>query len=179
MLQGDVIALESHNCLVKADNRLVAVLGVEGLAVIETKDSVLVVPLDKAQKVKDMVRLLKGRGELDHQREVYRPWGSYDSIDLGSNYQVKRISVNPGARLSLQRHKHRAEHWVVVSGLATVHLDGNEHSLKANDSIYIKVGAIHSLANDTNEPLHLIEVQSGSYLGEDDIERLEDLYGRI
>ena len=178
MLQGDVIALESHNCLVKADNRLVAVLGVEGLAVIETKDSVLVVPLDKAQKVKDMVRLLKGRGELDHQREVYRPWGSYDSIDLGSNYQVKRISVNPGARLSLQRHKHRAEHWVVVSGLATVHLDGNEHILEANDSIYIKVGAIHSLANNTDDALHLIEVQSGSYLGEDDIERLEDAYGR-
>jgi len=153
-------------------------MGVEGLAVIETKDAVLVAPLDQAQHVKDLVAQLQGRDELVHQREVYRPWGSYDSVDSGENYQVKRISVNPGAKLSLQRHQYRAEHWVVVSGLATVYLDGNEHSLKANDSIYIEVGAIHSLANNTSTPLHLIEVQSGSYLGEDDIERLEDLYGR-
>jgi mannose-1-phosphate guanylyltransferase/mannose-6-phosphate isomerase len=179
VLQGDVIALNSCNSLVKADNRLVAVHGVEGLAVIETKDAVLVVPLNQAQQVKDMVAQLQDRSELMHHREVYRPWGSYDSVDSGENYQVKRISINPGAKLSLQRHQYRAEHWIVVSGLATVHLDGNEHSLKANDSIYIKVGAIHSLANNTHEPLHLIEVQSGSYLGEDDIERLEDLYGRI
>jgi len=178
VLQGDTVALNSHNCLVKAQNRLVAILGIEGLAVIETKDAVLVAPLDQAQQVKDLVAQLQGRDELTRQREVYRPWGSYDSVDSGANYQVKRITVNPGARLSLQRHQHRAEHWVVVSGLATVHLDGNEHSLKTNESIYIQVGAVHSLANNTNAPLHLIEVQSGSYLGEDDIERLEDLYGR-
>jgi mannose-1-phosphate guanylyltransferase len=178
VLQGDTLALNSQNCLVKASNRLVAILGVEGLAVIETKDAVLVAPLSQAQQVKDVVSQLQGRDELKHEREVYRPWGSYDSVDSGNNYQVKRISVNPGAKLSLQRHQHRAEHWVVVSGLATVYLDGNEHSLKANDSIYIQVGAIHSLANNTSDPLHLIEVQSGSYLGEDDIERLEDLYGR-
>ena len=178
VLQGDAVSFNSHNCLVKAENRLVAVAGVEGLAVIETKDAVLVLPLDQAQQVKDLVAQLKDRKELSHHREVYRPWGSYDSVDSGENYQVKRISVNPGAKLSLQRHQYRAEHWVVVSGLATVYLDGNEHSLKANDSIYIQVGAIHSLANNTSAPLHLIEVQSGSYLGEDDIERLEDLYGR-
>lgn len=178
VLQGDVIALDSNNCLLKSESRLVAVLGLEGLAVIDTKDAVLVAPLDQAQKIKDMVSQLQGRSELTHHREVYRPWGSYESIDSGANYQVKRISVNPGAKLSLQRHRYRAEHWVVVIGLATVHLDGVEHSLKANDSIYIEVGAIHSLANNTPEPLSLVEVQSGSYLGEDDIERLEDLYGR-
>jgi len=178
VLQGDAVALDSQNCLVKAQNRLVAILGVEGLAVIETKDAVLVAPLDQAQKVKDMVALLQGRGELTSQREVYRPWGSYDSVDAGSNYQVKRISVNPGARLSLQRHQHRAEHWVVVEGSAKVHVDGVDHQLHSNDSIYIPVGAVHCLANETDAPLHLVEVQSGSYLGEDDIERLEDLYGR-
>jgi len=178
VLQGDAVALDSQNCLVKAQNRLVAILGVEGLAVIETKDAVLVAPLDQAQKVKGMVALLQGRGELTSQREVYRPWGSYDSVDAGSNYQVKRITVNPGARLSLQRHQHRTEHWVVVEGRAKVHVDGVDHLLHANDSIYIPVGAVHCLANETDEPLHLVEVQSGSYLGEDDIERLEDLYGR-
>ena len=145
---------------------------------IETKNAVLVAPLDQAQQVKDLVTQLQGRSELRHHREVYRPWGSYDSIDSGLNYQVKNITVNPGERLSLQRHQHRAEHWVVVSGLATVHLDGKEYSLNASDSIYIPLGAIHSLANNTSELLQLIEVQSGSYLGEDDIERLEDLYGR-
>lgn len=178
VLQGDAIVLNSNNCLVKANYRLVAVMGVDGLAVIETKNAILVAPLNQAQKVKDLVNQLQGRSELINQQEVYRPWGSYDSIDSGSNYQVKRITVNPGARLSLQRHKYRAEHWVVVSGQATVHLDGSEHSLNTNDSIYIPLGAIHSIANRTTELLQLIEVQSGSYLGEDDIERLEDLYGR-
>jgi mannose-1-phosphate guanylyltransferase/mannose-6-phosphate isomerase len=178
VLQGDAVALNSHNCLVKAQNRLVAILGVEGLAVIETKDAVLVMPLDQAQKVKDMVTLLQGRDELTFQREVYRPWGSYDSVDVGPNYQVKHITVNPGARLSLQRHQHRAEHWVVVEGTAKVHVDGVDHLLNANNSIYIPVGAVHCLANETDAPLHLVEVQSGSYLGEDDIERLDDIYGR-
>jgi len=109
---------------------------------------------------------------------VFRPWGSFDSVDHGVNYQVKRITVNPGAKLSLQRHQHRAEHWVVVEGTAAVHLDGDEHLLNANESIFIPKQSVHSLANYTKAPLHLIEVQSGSYLGEDDIERLEDLYGR-
>jgi len=178
VLQGDVISLNIQNCLVNADSRLVAVLGVEGLSVIETKDAVLVAPLDQAQQVKDLVAQLQGRDELTHQREVFRPWGSYESIDSGPNYQVKRITVNPGGRLSLQRHKHRAEHWVVVEGTAKVHVDGVDHQLFANDSIYIPLGAVHCLANETGSPLHLVEVQSGSYLGEDDIERLEDIYGR-
>jgi mannose-1-phosphate guanylyltransferase/mannose-6-phosphate isomerase len=177
-LQGDAVALNSKNCLVKSDNRLVALLGVEGLAVIETKDAVLVAPLSQAQQVKDMVIHLEGRSELAHHRQVFRPWGSYDSVDSGSNYQVKRITVNPGGRLSLQRHKYRAEHWVVVEGTANVHVDGADHVLQSNDSIYIPLGAVHSLANETDAPMHLVEVQSGSYLGEDDIERLEDIYGR-
>ena len=176
--QGDVMAIDSHNCLLKSDNRLVTTIGIENIAVIETKDAVLVVKLDQAQQVKELVARLTGREELSHQREVYRPWGSYDSVDSGANYQVKRISVNPGARLSLQRHKFRAEHWVVVQGQAKVHVDGQNHLLNANDSIYIPKGAVHCLANETDEPLHLVEVQSGSYLGEDDIERLEDVYGR-
>jgi len=178
LFQGDVIALNSKNCLIKTESRLVAVLGIEGLAVIETKDAVLVAPLEQAQKVKDLVAQLKGREELTHQKEVYRPWGSYDSVDSGPNYKVKRITVNPGGRLSLQRHKHRAEHWIVVEGLASVHVDGVDHQLHANDSVYIPKRAVHCLSNGTDAPLHLVEVQSGSYLGEDDIERLEDIYGR-
>ena len=177
--KGDVVSIDTHNCLIRADSKLVATLGVDDIAIVETKDAVLVANLAKSQQVKDLVNLLKDRGELEHHREVFRPWGSYDSVDNGHNYQVKRISVNPGAKLSLQRHFHRAEHWVVVEGIATVHLDGVEHILKANDSIYIPQQAVHSLKNNTKLPLYLIEVQSGSYLGEDDIERLEDLYGRI
>ena len=176
--QGDVVAMDSHNCLLKADSRLLAVLGMEDIAIIETKDAVLVAKLNQAQQVKELVAKLAGRNELSHQREVYRPWGSYDSVDSGPNYQVKRISVKPGARLSLQRHQFRAEHWVVVQGQAKVHVDGEDHLLNANDSIYIPKGSVHCLANETHEPLHLVEVQSGSYLGEDDIERLEDVYGR-
>ena len=176
-LQGDAVALNSKNCLVKSDNRLVTLLGVEGLAVIETKDAVLVAPLSQAQQVKDMLIHLEGRSELTDHRQVFRPWGSYDSVDSGSNYQVKRITVRSGGRLSLQRHKYRAEHWV-VEGTANVHVDGADHVLHSNDSIYIPLGAVHSLANETDAPMHLVEVQSGSYLGEDDIERLEDIYGR-
>jgi mannose-1-phosphate guanylyltransferase/mannose-6-phosphate isomerase len=178
VLSGDAVALHSNHCLIKAEYRLVTALGVDNLAIIETKDAVLVANLGASQGVKDLVGLLKGRGELEHQREVHRPWGSYDNVDSGVNYQVKRISVKPGARLSLQKHQYRAEHWVVVEGQANVHVDGVDHLLKANDSIYIPVGAVHCLANETDEALHLVEVQSGSYLGEDDIERLEDLYGR-
>ena len=178
VLKGDVVTLNSSNCLIQGDSRLVTVMGVEGLAVIETPDAVLVAPLNQAQLVKEMIVKLHGRDELTHHREVYRPWGSYESIDSGPNFQVKRISVMPGAKLSLQRHQFRAEHWVVVDGTATVHLDGETYSLKINESIYIPRLSVHSLANNTNDPLYLIEVQSGSYLGEDDIERLEDIYGR-
>lgn len=178
VLDGDVEAHLASGCFVKSEDKLVALVGVDNLAVVNTKDAVLVVNLDAAQEVKNIVRRLESRKELDYHREVYRPWGSYDSIDVGSNYQVKRISVSPGGKLSLQRHQYRAEHWVIVEGTATVHLNGEESILQANESIYIPRQAIHSLFNNTDEPLHLIEVQSGSYLGEDDIERLEDLYGR-
>ena len=178
VIDGDVELLDSSGCFVKAGNKLVALLGVKGLAVIDTKDALLVADLQCSQSVKKVVEKLAERQELGHHREVFRPWGSYDSIDYGHNFQVKRISVNPGAKLSLQRHQQRAEHWVVVQGTAQVHLDGVEHQLTANQSIYIPRQAVHSLANTTNEALHLIEVQSGDYLGEDDIERLEDLYGR-
>ena len=178
--QGDTLVNQSRNCFVKSTSRLIAVQGVEGLAIVETKDAVLVAPLAQAQDIKQLVTQLKlqKRDELVHQREVYRPWGSYDSVDSGPNYQVKRITVNPGARLSVQRHKYRAEHWVVVEGVAKVHVDGVDHVLQANDSVYIPKGAVHCLANETEAPLHLVEVQSGSYLGEDDIERLDDVYGR-
>ena len=179
VLQGDIVALNSHNCLVKAQKKLVAILGLEGIAVIETKDAILVSPLKQAQNIKHIVAKLHGRGELTSHQEVYRPWGSYESIEIGSNYQVKRISVNPGSKLSLQKHKYRAEHWVVVDGVAKVHVDGFDYVLHTNDSIYIPIGAVHCLENDTDASLHLIEVQSGSYLGEDDIERLEDIYGRV
>ncbi len=175
---GDVEAINTQNCLVQADNKLVATLGVTNLAIVETKDALLVADLSHSQHVKDIVGRLKDREEIEHHREVFRPWGCYDSIDIGNNYQVKRITVKPGAKLSLQRHKQRAEHWVVVAGIATVHLDGAEYVLEANSSIYIPKTSVHSLANNTDTMLHLIEVQSGSYLGEDDIERLEDLYGR-
>ena len=175
---GDVEIEGSTNCFVKPDGKLVALLGVHNLAVIDTKDALLVADLSKSQDVKNIVSNLKSRQELDHHREVFRPWGSYDSVDNGVNYQVKRITVKPGAKLSLQRHQYRAEHWVVVEGTATVHLDGEEHLLNTNESIFISKQSVHSLANHTQVPLHLIEVQSGSYLGEDDIERLEDLYGR-
>ena len=135
--------------------------------------------MKQAQNIKHIVAKLHGRGELTSHQEVYRPWGSYESIEIGSNYQVKRISVNPGSKLSLQKHKYRAEHWVVVDGVAKVHVDGFDYVLHTNDSIYIPIGAVHCLENDTDASLHLIEVQSGSYLGEDDIERLEDIYGRV
>jgi len=176
--QGDTLTHQSHNCFVKSTSRLVATFGVEGLAIVETKDAVLVAPLQQAQQIKELVGQLSGREELDHQREVYRPWGSYDSVDSGPNYQVKHITVKPGARLSLQKHQFRAEHWVVVKGVAKVHVDGVDYVLQTNDSMYIPRGAVHCLANETDTPLHLVEVQSGSYLGEDDIERLDDVYGR-
>jgi mannose-1-phosphate guanylyltransferase len=179
--QGDTLVNQSSNCFVKSTSRLIAAQGVEGLAIIETKDAVLVSTLAQGQDIKKLVKQLKlqKRAELDHQREVYRPWGSYDIVDTGPNYQVKRITVNSGARLSVQKHKYRAEHWVVVEGVAKVHVDGIDHVLQANDSVYIPKGAVHCLANETMLPLHLVEVQSGSYLGEDDIERLDDIYGRI
>ena len=178
--RGDVLLESTDNSYVHAESRLVALVGVENLVVIETSDSVLVAQKDKAQDVKKVVDFLKksNRSEVDLHRQVFRPWGSYDSVDSGERFQVKRIIVNPGAKLSVQMHHHRAEHWIVVSGTAKVKINDEEKMVTENESVYIPVGAIHSLENPGKVSLHLIEVQSGSYLGEDDIVRFSDQYGR-
>lgn len=179
-LQGDVIAYNTKNCLIQSENGLVATVGLQDTVVIQTKDAVLVAARDQVQDVKKIVEKLKAAGRSEYQlhRQVYRPWGHYDSVDAGGRYQVKRITVNPGAKLSMQLHHHRAEHWVVVSGTARVTLNGVERLLAENESIYLPVGAVHALENPGKIPLELIEVQVGAYLGEDDIVRLEDRYGR-
>ncbi len=180
VLHGDVLAEDTHGCYVHADSRLVATVGLADCVVVETKDAVLVAPRSRVQDVKKVVARLKqaGRGEHQLHREVYRPWGSYDGIDAGERFQVKRIVVRPGATLSLQMHHHRAEHWIVVSGTARITRNDEVFLLEENQSTYIPVGARHRIENPGKITLHMIEVQSGSYLGEDDIVRFEDLYGR-
>ncbi len=177
---GDVITQDSNNCLVHGEDRLISVLGLDDVVVIDTKDAVLVASKSHVQEVKKIVEKLKaqGREEWKIHREVYRPWGKYDSIDNGERYQVKRITVNPGAKLSVQMHHHRAEHWVVVSGTASVTNGEKTFLVSENESTYIPIGQVHALENPGKVPLELIEVQTGSYLGEDDIVRLEDNYGR-
>ena len=177
---GDVKTIGTEDCLIRAESRLVATLGVKDLVVVETKDAVLVAHRDHVQKIKNLVEEIRENGRHEHlnQREVFRPWGSYDSLEAGERFQVKRITVKPGARTSLQIHHHRAEHWVVVKGSAKVTIDGETVFLTENESTFIPVGKAHSLENPGKIPLELIEVQSGSYLGEDDIVRLEDRYGR-
>ena len=176
---GDVIAIDCRNTYAYAQ-RLVALVGLDDVVVVETDDAVLVGKADRMQEVKDVVSRLKaeGRSEATWHRKVYRPWGAYDSIDNGERFQVKRITVNPGASLSLQMHHHRAEHWVVVSGTAEVTRGEEVLLLGENQSTYIPLGVTHRLRNPGKLPLELIEVQSGSYLGEDDIVRFEDTYGR-
>jgi mannose-1-phosphate guanylyltransferase len=179
--KGDVIAVDSTDNYIYADNKLVATVGIDNLVVVETKDALLVASKDKVQDVKSIVNELKsaGRSEYKLHREVYRPWGKYDSIDFGKRDQVKRITVKPGEKLSIQKHHHRAEHWIVVSGTASV-LNGDKTVLVTeNESIYIPLGTIHALENPGKIPLEMIEVQTGSYLGEDDIVRFEDRYGRV
>lgn len=179
--KGDVISVDSKDNYVYSDGRLVATVGIEGLAIIDTKDAVMIAKQSEVQKVKQVVAELKAqqRGEFKHHREVYRPWGKYDSVDFGERFQVKRITVKPGAKLSVQMHHHRAEHWIVVSGTAKVTNGDKDILLTENQSTYIPVGVIHALENPGKVPLELIEVQSGSYLGEDDIVRFEDRYGRV
>ena len=176
---GDVVSIDSRNSYAYA-RRLVALVGVDDLVVVETDDAVLVARKDKVQQVKDVVARLKAgqRSQAVLHREVHRPWGSYDSVDVGERFQVKRIKVKPGARLSLQSHGRRAEHWIVVSGVARVTRDNDVFELFANQSAYIPIGAKHRLENPGTEMLELVEVQSGDYLGEDDIVRYEDVYGR-
>ena len=179
--EGDVIAIDSHNCFVRGtDRRLVAALGLEDVVIVDTPDAMLVASRSHVQDVKQLVDRIKSDGRQEHlfHRKVYRPWGSYDSIDVGDRFQVKRISVKPGAALSLQKHHHRAEHWVIVSGTAEVTRNEEVFLLGENESTFLPLGAVHRLRNPGNVPLELIEVQSGSYLGEDDIVRLEDVYGR-
>ena len=180
VLQGDVLVHDTHDCYVQSTSRLVAAVGMDDHVIVETKDAVLVAPKERVQDVKELVALLKksGRPESALHREVFRPWGSYDSIDAGERFQVKRLTVKPGGVLSLQMHHHRAEHWIVVSGTARVTRDGKTFLLSENESTYIPVGATHRIENPGKVALHLIEVQSGSYLGEDDIVRFEDNYGR-
>lgn len=180
VLKGDILDIDTRNCLIYADSRLVATLGVENLVVVETKDAVLVAHKSKVQDVKKFVDQLKTAQRSEHlsHREVYRPWGMYDSIDNGYRYQVKRITVKPGAKLSVQMHHHRAEHWIVVSGTAKVTNGEKTYLVTENQSTFIPIGQVHALENPGKIPLELIEVQSGTYLGEDDIVRFEDKYGR-
>ncbi|MFV5348173.1 mannose-1-phosphate guanylyltransferase/mannose-6-phosphate isomerase [Acinetobacter soli] len=180
VIQGDVITVKSQNNYVYSESRLVSLLGVDNLVVIETKDAILVADKSKVQDIKKIVESIKEQGRTEHfcHREVYRPWGKYDSIDHAERYQVKRITVKPGQKLSIQMHHHRSEHWIVVNGTAKIHKGKESFLLTENQSTYIPLGEIHALENPGKVQLELIEVQSGSYLGEDDIVRFEDLYGR-
>ncbi|WP_020165576.1 mannose-1-phosphate guanylyltransferase/mannose-6-phosphate isomerase [Methyloversatilis discipulorum] len=178
--RGDVLLQDTSDSLVFAETRMVSCLGLKDVVVVETSDAVMVAAKDRTQDVKRIVTELKARKrpEAENHRKVYRPWGYYDSIDAGPRFQVKRIVVNPGASLSLQMHHHRAEHWIVVSGTARVTCGDNVLLLSENQSTYIPLGTTHRLENPGKLPLEMIEVQSGSYLGEDDIVRFEDTYGR-
>ncbi len=177
---GDAVFLDAESCYVHSPDRLTSVVGLKDVVVVTTRDAVLVVDRAQAEKVKGLVARLTaaGRKEATAHLKVYRPWGSYDSIDNGTRHQVKRITVNPGSKLSLQSHFHRAEHWVVVSGTARITVDDHVGIYSENQSVYIPLGATHRLDNPGRIPLDLIEVQSGSYLGEDDIVRYEDVYNR-
>jgi len=180
VIKGDVIERDTVNTYINAANRMVVTIGVNDLVVVDTPDVLLIATQDKTHEVKAIVNDLcaNERGECRRNRKVFRPWGCYDSIEYDKNFQVKRLSVNPGAKLSLQMHYKRAEHWVVVSGIATVTNGEDMFALEKGESTYIPIGAKHSLENRTDELLEVIEVQSGTYLGEDDIVRFEDIYGR-
>ena len=178
---GDTILQDTTNSLIHGGERLIATIGLDNMVIVDTKDALLVACKDKVQYVKKIVEKLKAekRSEFKVHREVYRPWGKYDSIDNGERYQVKRITVNPGEKLSIQMHHHRAEHWIVVSGTAKVTNGDKIFLVTENESTYIPIGVVHALENPGVLPLEIIEVQSGTYLGEDDIVRFEDRYGRV
>jgi mannose-1-phosphate guanylyltransferase/mannose-6-phosphate isomerase len=177
---GDIIDIDVENSFLYAGTRLVAAIGLKDTVVVETADAVLVAAKDRVQDVKKIVDHLKIQGRAEHllHRRVNRPWGAYEGLDAGDGFLVKRITVNPGASLSLQRHRQRAEHWVVVRGTARIVCGDDILTRTANQSVYIPIGAVHRLENPSDTPLEIIEVQTGDYLGEDDIERLEDHYGR-
>jgi len=180
VLQGPVVTVDSNDCVVHSHDRLTAVVGIKDLVVVNTSDAVMVVPRARAQEVRELVDKLKAakRPEATDHKRVHRPWGYYESIDIGERFQVKRIVVVPGGILSLQKHRHRAEHWIVVRGTAEVTVGDQVRAVHENESVYIPIGSLHRMANKGKIPLELIEVQTGSYLGEDDIERLEDAYKR-
>jgi len=177
---GDVVTQDTTNSYIRAESRLVASVGMENAVIVETKDAVLVAHRDNVQDVKKIVQSIKGNDRNEHHAhvQVYRPWGNYESIDEGHRFQVKRITVKPGQKLSLQMHYHRAEHWIVVKGTAIVECNGEERLLTENQSTYIPIGTTHRLTNPGKMNLELVEVQSGAYVGEDDIVRFEDTYGR-
>jgi len=172
---------DTQNCMISTSERLIVTIGLEDLVIVDTKDALLVATKEKVDQIKLVVARIKQEGGTEHQfhRQVYRPWGCYDSIDFGERYQVKRITVKPGAKLSVQKHHHRAEHWVVVSGTAQVTNGDKTFLVTENESTFIPIGQVHALENPGKVPLEMIEVQSGSYLGEDDIVRFEDKYGRV
>jgi mannose-1-phosphate guanylyltransferase / mannose-6-phosphate isomerase len=180
-ISGDVLTVDTKNSYIYSDNKLVTIIGVEDLVVVETKDAVMIAKKDRVQDVKQIVDHLKlqKRSEADVHQKAYRPWGHYDSVDCGERHQTKRIVVKPGGKLSLQKHHHRAEHWVVVKGTALVTRGNEQILLTENESTYIPLGTVHRLENPGVIPLEIIEVQSGSYLGEDDIVRIGDNYGRV
>ena len=178
--QGDVVEIDCANSYLYGGSRLVAGIGLQDMVVVETADAVLVAAKDRVQEVKQVVERLKAQQREEYllHKRVNRPWGAYEGLDAGDGYLVKRITVNPGAKLSLQRHQHRAEHWVVVRGIAEVTCENVVQTLEANQSAYIPLGDKHRLANPGSEILEIIEVQTGGYLAEDDIERFDDVYGR-
>ncbi|MGC1694956.1 MAG: mannose-1-phosphate guanylyltransferase/mannose-6-phosphate isomerase [Pseudolabrys sp.] len=180
VLHGPAVTIDSTGCIVHSDGQLVAAAGVNDMVIVTTSDAVMVVPRARAQEVRELVNKVKAakRPEATDHKRVHRPWGYYESIDMGERFQVKRIVVIPGGVLSLQKHRHRSEHWVVVRGTAEVTIGDQIRPVHENESIYIPIGSVHRMANRGKIPLELIEVQTGSYLGEDDIERIEDIYKR-
>ena len=181
VLKGDIIVKDTTNTYIHATHHMITTVGIDNLIVIDTPDATFIATQNKAHEVQSIIETLqkKGRDEVHSNRKVYRPWGWYDSIDSGERFQVKRLHVKPGAKLSLQMHHKRAEHWVVVNGMATVTNGEQTFNLNKGESTYIPLGVIHALENQTNKPLEIIEVQSGTYLGEDDIVRFDDIYGRV
>ncbi len=180
VISGDVYTHDVKNCYIRAETNLVAGVGLDGLIIVETPDGIMIADKERAQDIKYIVDKLKHdqRSEVVHHRKVYRPWGHYDSIGIEDTFQIKRIFINPGSSISLQKHFHRSEHWVVVSGTAEITRDDETFILTINQSTYIPLGTVHRLKNPGRIPLEIVEVQSGSYLGEDDIVRIEDEYGR-
>lgn len=180
VVKGDVCLQDVQNCFVHASSRLVTAVGLQDHVIVETKDAVFVAPRNRAQQVKMLVNRLKEqkRHETQNHKKAYRPWGSYEDMEVSENFAIKRVTVKPKAKLSMQKHMHRAEHWVVVNGTALVTKEDEQILLKEDQSTYIPLGMVHRLENPGKIPLELVEIQSGSYLGEDDIERLDDVYGR-